>query len=476
MKLGQTSVIHFLSSLTASALGFFATVYIARLLGAEPLGTYHLVLSLVSWLGIVGNIGFSEAITKRVSEGEQREEYVIAGTIIILSLFIVVMTIVIAFQTQVNDYLGSKLTGFVLLLLFATLLHSLVQSLLGGVHLVHINGVLSPVKTGTRSLLQIAMLTVGLGLTGLFIGYTAGYLLTVVIGSIFIFRRLERFSLPNKQHFHNLFSYAKYSWLGGMKSKMFNYTDVIVLGFFVPPTLIGIYSVAWSISQFLMLFSSAITATLFPEMSEISTDGNPEQIENLLEDALAYTGLLSIPGLVGGYLLGDRLLQIYGDEFSQGAIVLVILILASLIMSYQTQFTNALNAIDKPEISFRINAVFVTTNLVFNVILIYLYGWIGAAVATASSAMISLIISYSFIKNISGINIPLNELSQQIGAALLMGFCILMMLQIESISQILSHNLAYTLTLVLFGACVYFISLFSISSNFREKIQKNISI
>lgn len=476
MKLGQTSVIHFLSSLAASALGFFATVYIARQLGAGPLGTYHLVLSLVSWLGIVGNVGFTKAITKRVSEGEQREQYTTAGIVIILSLFIVVMIAVVIFQKQVNNYLGSNLTGYVLLLLFATLLHSLIQSLLGGVHLVHINGILSPVKTGTRSLSQIAALTVGFGLIGLFIGYTVGYLLTVIIGSIFVFRRLNRLKLPKKRHFQSLFSFAKFSWLGGLSSKMFNYTDVIILGFFVPSTLIGIYSVAWSISQFLTLFSSAITTTLFPEMSEISTGDHPEQIDNLLEDALAYAGLLLIPGLVGGYLLGGRLLRIYGGEFSQGATVLVILIVANLVMSYQSQFTNAFDAIDRPDLSFQVNTVFVIANVLLNVVLIYIYGWVGAAVATASSGMLSLTISYLFAKDITNIHLPVYELSQQLAAALLMGVCLVFVLRIESNYDLDAYSIYFTVATVFFGACVYFVALLVISSPFKNKVRQNIPI
>jgi len=83
MRLGQTSLIHFLSNLLASALGFLATLYIARLIGSEPLGIYNLVLGLVSWLAIAGKVGISGAISKRVSEGEDQGQYALAGVSII---------------------------------------------------------------------------------------------------------------------------------------------------------------------------------------------------------------------------------------------------------------------------------------------------------------------------------------------------------------------------------------------------------
>lgn len=57
-----------------------------------------------------------------------------------------------------------------------------------------------------------------------------------------------------------------------------------------------------------------------------------------------------IPGLVGDVILATRILRIYGDAFTQGH-VLVMLIVANLIVSYQNQLLNALGAIDRPDLS-----------------------------------------------------------------------------------------------------------------------------
>jgi O-antigen/teichoic acid export membrane protein len=48
MNLGQTSVVYFVSKLLGSVLGFVATIYFARVLGAEVLGQYALVLALIT--------------------------------------------------------------------------------------------------------------------------------------------------------------------------------------------------------------------------------------------------------------------------------------------------------------------------------------------------------------------------------------------------------------------------------------------
>lgn len=476
MRLGQTSLIYFLSRVTTSVLGFVATLYFARLLGADPLGVYYLVIGVISWLAIAGNIGVSGAISKRVSEDHDREQYAVAGILLIVALFTVLAVGLILLRPYVDSYIGYQATEYVVLILLVTLSWSIVSSLLQGLHLVHLQGILSPVQTGGRSLLQITAVVAGLGLTGLLLGYAAGYLLVLTIGGIFVIRRLDGLAIPKKRHFKSLFEYAKFAWLGGLQSRMFNYTDVIVLGFFVPSTLIGIYSIAWNIAMFLILFSGSISTTVFPEMSELSAKNNSQEIAGLVEDVLTYTGLILVPGLVGGVILGERILRIYGDEFTQGTLVLSLLILSALFYAYQNQILNALNATDRPELSFRVNALFIISNLSLNIVLVYFYGWVGAAIATVLSVAISLILAYYMLDSLIDFTVPLKEIIRQWTAAVLMGGVVFGGLWIENSYRLLGHNFATVISLVGLGASVYFIVLLGVSPQFRTTVERNLPI
>ncbi len=75
---------------------------------------------------------------------------------------------------------------------------------------------------------------------------------------------------------------------------------------------------AWSIAKFFTLFDSAISSTLLPELSRVDAAGEETIAVTLVEDSLTYGGLLLLPGFVGGGLLGDRLLRIYGPGFVEG--------------------------------------------------------------------------------------------------------------------------------------------------------------
>ncbi|OVE85873.1 lipopolysaccharide biosynthesis protein [Natronolimnobius baerhuensis] len=471
MRLGQTSVIFFVSKIAGSAIGFLATIYFARTLGEEVLGFYALVLALVTWLTFIGSIGWTGAVTKRVSEGNEREEYVTAGTIIIGLLGLSVAIGVFLFREQVNAYVGQPVAEFLILIVLAVLFRSLWFSVLKGYHLVHIYAPLSTLKLGVRSTAQISLVLLGFGLTGLLVGYVLGGVFAVIV-SIAILR--FRPSLPTRDHFSSLFDYAKFSWLGSIRGRTFDQVDIIVLGFFVPAGPIGIYSVAWTLSEFLDMFGRAISNSLFPEMSEIAAQNDPQSVSGLVEDALAFGGLIITPGLVGGTLLADRLMAIYGDGFVAGQTVLPILIAALLIYTYNKQLLNTLNAIDRPDLAFRANGVFIVTNVVLNVVLIWQLGWVGAAIATAISAAVGLVVAYHYASSHVPFSLPVAEIARQWTAAIGMGAAVYALRKVGEPYWIADYNAAFVVALVAVGASIYFATLFVISSRFRTTVTNNL--
>lgn len=473
MRLGQTSVVYFVSKVVGSVLGFVATVYFARVLGETVLGQYALVLALVTWLGVGGKVGFAEAVTKRVSEGENPEEFVGAGVVTMGAMMLAVAALVVVFQEQVNAYVGVPVAEFVILLLFVSLYKSFVNAALKGSHLVHAYAILSTGKQATRAFAQIALVVIGFGLSGMLWGYAIGYVVTATIGLwILGFRP----ALPGKRHVASLFDYAKFAWLGRIESKTFDTFDIAVLGFFVSQGLIGIYSVAWSLGKFLDIFGEAIRNTLFPEMSKLAAGDDASAVAGLTEDALTYAGLILIPGLVGSLVLGDRLMLIYGESFVAGTEVLAILVAALLVYTYNKQLLNTLNGIDRPDLAFRANGVFVVANVGLNVGLIWQFGWVGAAVATTLSAAIGLGFSYHYARTLVPFSLPLSQITRQWIGAFGMGAVVYVLRQLGENHWIAEHNVLFVVSLVAVGAATYFGVLLVISSTFRETVSRNLPL
>lgn len=480
MKIGQTSLVVFVSKLVGSALGFVATIFFARVLGAEVIGIYSVIIALVAWLGLVGRLGISKAIKKRVSEGVEEGAYLAAGTLLVASSTVILSVLLVFLQDPVERYVGGfeqyspiSVVWFLVFLLMVYLCFSLVTSALVGQQSVHIAGPLRPVRIAIQSVIQILLVFVGFELIGMLIGYALGTLLATVLGLVFV---SIRFRKPAGHHFQSLLAYAKFSWLGGLKSRAFNDVDILVLGALVPQSLVGIYAVAWSLTKFLDLFGVAVSQTLFPEISSVSAKGSVESATGLVEDSLAYGGFVVIPGVVGGTILSDRLLRIYSSEFVQGTEVLWLLLLSMLLYTYMQQQLNALNAVDRPDAAFRVNLIFVFSNVLLNLILVWRFGWIGAAVASAIASGLGLTLSYNLLVQTLPITIPLDEIGRQWVAAFVMGGVVWALRNGIETTDIIRHNFATVCLLVGIGACVYSILLLAISPQFRATVERNLPV
>ena len=471
MRLGQTSIIFLVSRITASVIGLFATIYFTRTLGEEIYGFYSITLALVSWLGIVKSVGFGQAIVKRMSEGKEPDSYLAAGTTIKGVLTVLVAVGVVIFHEQVNAYVGQPIAGFVVVILSITVFSGLINSALKGRHLVYIYAPLETLKQLVRSVAMVALVYFGWELSGMLMGYAFGTLVIAMIGLWYV---RPTFVLPQWQHVVQLFEFAKFSWLGSMRKKTFSDMDIIVLGFFVTAGLTGIYAVAYTLAKFLDIFSSAIRTTLFPELSKQATTNNTDMVRTLTNDALTFAGLFLIPGIFGAAILGDRLMRIYGEGFAIGDEVLTILLVGILAYTYNKQLLNTLNAIDRPDLAFRANAVFIVANLILNVTLVYTIGWVGAAIATASSAAIGLVVGFYYTRRQVAFTVPYGEITRQFAAALLMGLAVYAARSVGETHWLADYNPAFVVLLVGFGAIIYFAILTAISAQFRTTVANNL--
>jgi O-antigen/teichoic acid export membrane protein len=246
------------------------------------------------------------------------------------------------------------------------------------------------------------------------------------------------------------------------------------LGAFVPSSLVGIYSVAWMLSSFLNLFAGSISSAMFPEISSVASNENPDAAAGMIEDTIAYAGLVVIPGLVGGILLNDRLFRIYGSGFGQGTQVLGFLLVSILAYSYLSQFSTGLNGLDRPDLAFRVNIIFIFINIALNMILIQLLGWTGAALASAVSTSFGAFLSWYYLSRIITLKLPVASIGKQTVAAGGMGVVVWLFQIFISSLNILNHNTATVGILVGVGALTYALLLLVISKDFRTTIIRNL--
>lgn len=464
MKRGQTSVIFFLANIGTTVLGFFAMIYLTRTVPSAVLGSYFLVVAVLVWVNVTLGRTIQKAVRKRLSESGDGG-YVGAGLLIQLVVAAMLVAVLLAFRGRLNAYFRAEATLHLVGLVLASFAFSFVQEVLKGQNDVHIAAVLQPLERGVRSLLQVGAAALGFGLSGLLLGYAVGAVVAALVGLAYVTVRVYR---PTREHVVSLLAFARYSWLGMVGSRAFASMDTLVLGLFVAPSYITYYEIAWNVASILAIFGVAIAETLFPEISKLGAEREHDRIRSLMEDAVAYAGLFLIPGLVGAVLVGDRILRVYGPDYAAASTVLVVLVLARIMYAYGSQFSSALDGIDRPDLSFRVDAAFVVLNVAGNLVLVSRFGWLGAATATAGSSVLSLALGYHFFDRTIGISIPYAEIARQVFAAVAMGAVV------YGVMAVAGGGVAWTVVLVGVGGAVYFAVLLGISKAFRRTVRRNI--
>lgn len=461
LRLGREALFHFLSQIGVTVAGFFASLTIARVGGADTVGLYAAVVAIMFWVNVPAT-GISDALTKRLTETNHSASFLATGWVIELALATTIALVIIAtgpfLQEHTSVPVGPPLA---VLIVCNTGLISILGTLKGQKK-VAISGGVKTTERILRSVLHIMIILLGYRVSALIIGHAASMLIATLIGIYFTRLRITQ---PSVTTIRSLLNYAQYAWLSKLKTRAFGWMDTIVLVLFsVSPGIIGIYEVAWNIASVFALLSISVQTTLFPEMSELSVNQEQNQIHHLLNEGLTFTGLILIPGFFGSIILGGQILEIYGSEFTQGVSILSVLVLARLMTAYGDQLLNVANGIDRPDVSFRVNTVFVVSNISLNIGLVAIFGWKGAAAATMISGTLVALLGYLSLAEIIGRpNIPWAELLKQLGGSVLM-VCAVLLLQ-----QYLSESYYTTVVLVMVGAGVYTLVLITVSKRIRAK-------
>lgn len=460
MKLGRTSLFHFLTQVVTSIAGFLTTLIIARLLGASVLGTFAVATSLSVILTIPANT-ISGAMSKRISEREEPSAYFTAGTVLLLGMTVIVGVGLLIAGPLVNSYLGAPVVELLVLLIAASTVYNIYTSILTGEKKVFAAGALGTVEQVLRLLFQASLIVAGFSLAGLFVGKIASLSLAAIVG---IFISDMRLVMPDRRHFRRIYDFAKYTWMNEIKGRSFSWMDVIILGFFVDSALIGIYEVSWTLASTLILVSQSVQQTLFPEISELGVTEDYDRVRHLVDEAFVFVGIFAIPGLFGAVVLGDALLTIYRPVFAKGHLILVLLVSARLLDAYASQLINVLGALDYPNLVFWMGAAFTAVNVSLNVLLIWQFGWTGAAVATATAAFVELAIGYYLLSSVVGrLSVPYRQILLQVLVSAVMAEVLYVLTWFVPVTN-------YTVVgLVFAGAGLYVLLLIGVSTRIRRK-------
>lgn len=399
-------------------------IYATRVLGAEGYGIFAYVLGLAGFFTIFADIGINQILTREVSKRpEEEKNYFATAFWIKIGLLVLTSALLIILAPHFSKIeTAEALLPLAALLVIFDNLREFSSAYFRGKEKMELEALLITATNVAITIFGFIILTVWATPKTL----TWTYVLSASTGSILgIIILRDKFAGIFKFFKQNLLrpilsSAWPISLMGVLGVFMLN-TDIIMLGFFRTSAEIGYYSAGQKIVQVLYTIPSIFAAAMFPAFSRLVGAGEREKSRRAMEEGLSTVLMISLPMVVGGVVLGSGIVDfLYGQEFSPTIPAFQILIF-SLIMAYPGALLgNYILAHDKQIKLAPYVAAASIGNVIFNFILIPLFGIIGAAVATLLSQLIYNGSAWRFAKKINNFK-TLLHLKKIAPAALLMG-------------------------------------------------------
>lgn len=464
MDIARASTKVFLANVAGAVITLLGITFFARELGAGALGTFFLFQAALGILAIPADLGLHSATEKRLSEGEDRAEFL--GTAVVLKAVpvLAIVAVVVLFRGQFDAYFEADLA---LLLAVAIVLDDaskLMLKALQGELRVGATASLRFAKKAVWIGLGAVLVVQGYGARGLVYSYLAGIAVVFLWG---FHRRSIPFGRPSRDAARSLFDYAKFDFVSKLGGTFYLWMDVAIIGLFLTNAAVGAYEVAWRLTTFVVLFSSAIGTSLLPQISEWDAQGDRERIEEAIEEVLAPSLLFVIPALFGSLVLAPEILGfVFGVEFAVAAVALVILMGEKVFHAVHVIVGRSLLAVDRPDLAARASVVSLSVNVVLNLVLVWEFGILGAAVGTLLASVVNDVLHYVYLSRFVTVRIPVGEIGWCVGASAVMAGVLLVAREVVAVD-----SLPVLLGFITLGGVVY-TGLVLLSRDLRFKIAR----
>ncbi len=372
-------------------------VILARyLMTPEEYGLFFYALSIIGVVAIFGTLGLPSSAGRYVTEyGEvdrDQVRYVIRSslwTLLLLSLGVGLA--VSAGSPLIADYLDEP--GLAPVLVFGIgyivfqSLRKLLVSVFQGLNRVDLSALVSALSAIVRFVFVIALVGLGFGAAGAFLGYIIGFAVATAVGGVVLYRRFYRTYDPSVARdsdlVRRLLEYSVPLTATRGATVLDKRVDTILVGALVNPVAVAYYTVGKQVAQVAVTPATSLGTTISPTVGEQKAGDNRERAARIYERSLEAVLILYIPAVAGLFLVADPLVRhVFGPDYVGGVIVVQIFSVYVLVNSISRITSDGLDFLGRARHRAIIKTTMAVANFGLNLLLIPEFGAAGAAVAT----------------------------------------------------------------------------------------------
>lgn len=400
--------------LAGSALTFVTSIILARLMGVREYGLLAYILAWVGLLGVVGVFGLDRLLVREVAIYRMSAAWgLLRGllcwahlTALLISSVLVVLVICLypRHTTQVGAQMVSSLPAASCLLICVVIMR-LSGSALQGFHRV-ISSQFAESFIQPASVL-ILIVTVSVIWHGRLLAAQVLTLYVIAAGAACIFMgwQLWRILPPGVRGASVSVQYASRGWLVaalplflvGILDVLNNQISSLMLGTLAGTTALGMYAAAERGAQLVTFPLAAVNLTLAPTFANLYQAGELAGLQRLVTKSARLVLMASAPIALGLMLGGHWFLLLFGREFTDGRLPLMILCIGQLMNAAMGSVGFLLIMTGHGREAAIGIGIGVSVNLLLSTLFIQLWGASGAALATASSLIIWNVVLALFV-------------------------------------------------------------------------------
>lgn len=447
----------FISQVVSLVAGIFLSVILGKFLGASHFGIYTMVYTLYTIASLVGGFGIPPAVVKYAAEYKEDKNKldIFISCSIINSVMFGVITGILLFI--LSTHLANIFNMVELTVLIKIIAFSLPFLVINNTLLGLLNGLRDMKSYSFRTIIRSSLLlicTVLLVITGFGVKGAVVALLLSEVGTllllIFLLRNIFNFVIcdyvittKRLLRFGSQLFIANAIWMTNTN------VDKLLIGYFLTDTDVGIYAIALSFAQGLLMIPRAISTITYPMISEYHSKVQHEAIGTLINKSMTYSFVvLSILGLLMIGLSRNIILALLDVSFLSAMLPLAILILGVILFGTVGSVGSAFSSINRPDIAWKISAVGFIICFILDILLIPIYGVNGAALGTTALLLTETTFSIGLFKKI--FNIEVNN-----ALIMMMTVSIIFVVLLITSTIILKNVSTYSLSISLFIISLY---------------------
>ena len=393
----------------SKALTYFYRVSIARFVGPDAYGQLSLALMVTGVTSTVAYLALGNGLKKFIPEFRTKDDFASIKGMIIAALE---MTIPLSLVLFASVFFGAEfiataffdnqaLIPLIQVLAFTipigTLSSIFYDTTIGFNKIIYKTGGVRIIQNIVQLSLTLALLILGYNVISAAWGWLAGTTIAAILGFYFMEKKTGPIIFSDvtpEKHRKKLFKFSAPLLISGIIGTLLGWADTGLLGYYMTDFEVGLYNAALPTAMLILLPHKAIGSLAISSFSELK-ERNNEKIEDSLQTATRWVFSLVFPTFLILMLFSEQVLQIlWGSQYTQASLALSILAGGYLIDALVGRVGSFLNSKGYTQYILYNNIAALTLNITLNILLIPIYGIIGAAIATTTSTILTNLLMF----------------------------------------------------------------------------------